>query len=142
MAEAVAATAAIVQFVDVAVRLSFYLSHLCSEVRNVPQRFHRLQIDLRQQIEVAQHINPRHLPDSATNVGSSTFDEFLLGYIALVDELCKTLEQLIPNKNDGIFRRGWSGFCSVKKKEEVLQMCDDLEQKKTTMWMWLSAANM
>ena len=97
MAEIVATAAAVVQFVDVAVRLSSHLGRLCSEVRNVPHRFRRLQEGLRQQIEVAQHIQAHYLPAFATAVSSSTFDAPLLEYITLADELYKSLDKVLAN---------------------------------------------
>ncbi|KAF2684908.1 hypothetical protein K458DRAFT_388606 [Lentithecium fluviatile CBS 122367] len=106
MAEIVALTAAIVQFVDVAVRLSSHLGRLCSDVRNVPDRFDRLRSDLSQQIEIAQLIQKNHLPDLAATVASPTFDGFLLEYIALAEELFKTLDKLLAKKDDGLLQRG------------------------------------
>ena len=140
MAEAVAATAAIIQFVDVAIRLSSHLGHLCSEVRNVPHLFARLQADLKQQLEVAQVLKSNFLPHFSATVVSTTFDESLLEYIALVGELCKTLEKILSRKDDRLLQRTWVGFCSMRKKDEMLQICTLLEQKKSVMSLWLSAA--
>lgn len=142
MAEAVAAAAAIIQFLDVAVRLSSHLNHLCSDVRNVPHRFQRLQVDLGQQIKIAEHIKTHCLPSFATPATPSTFDAPLQEYIKLADELSKTLDKLLTNKSDGLLQRGWNGFRSVQKKEEVLQICDRLEQMKSTLSLWLSAENL
>ncbi|KAF2197110.1 hypothetical protein GQ43DRAFT_223224 [Delitschia confertaspora ATCC 74209] len=142
MVEVVGTAAAILQFVDVAVRLSSGLHHLCSEVRNVPRRFHRLQVDLRQQIDVAQHIKTHYLPTFSTTVASSTFDAPLLEYISLADELCNTIDKLLANRSDGLLQRGWVGICSMRKKDEVIQICDRLEHMKITLSMWLSAANL
>lgn len=141
MAE-IAAAAAIVQFIDVGARLTSHLVHLCSEVRNVPDRFYRLQLDLRQQVEVAKHIKAHCQPDFATTVASPTFDAQLFEYIALADDLCKKLDKILANRNDGLLQRGWSSLCSVRKKEDVLRICERLEQMKSTLSMWLSAANL
>ncbi|KAI4948215.1 hypothetical protein J4E91_006209 [Alternaria rosae] len=142
MAEVVGAVAAVVQFVDVALRLSSCLERFCSDVRNVPRRFLQLQADLRQQIEIAQHIRNRQSPSFATTVSSSTFDTPLVEYIDLAEELCKRLEALLARKNDGVFQRGWGAICSVRKKEEVESICDRLEQKKSILSLWLEAANL
>ncbi|KAI4657051.1 uncharacterized protein J4E79_007667 [Alternaria viburni] len=142
MAEVVGAAAAVVQFVDVALRLSSCLERFCSDVRNVPRRFLQLQTDLRQQIEIAQQIQNHRLPGFATAVASSTFDTPLAEYVDLAEELCKTLEDLLGRKNDGALRRGWDAICSVRKKEEVANICDRLEQKKSTLSLWLEAANL
>ncbi|KAI5379167.1 hypothetical protein J4E82_002154 [Alternaria postmessia] len=117
MAEVVGTVAAVVQFVD-------------------------LQIDLRQQIEIAQHIQNDHIPSFATTVSYSTLDAPLLEYVSLADELSKTLERLLTRKNDGMLQRGWSGICSLRKKEEVANICDRLEQKRSILSMWLNAANL
>ncbi|CAN9101984.1 unnamed protein product [Alternaria alternata] len=142
MAEVVGAVAAVVQFVDVALRLSSCLERFCSDVRNVPRRFLQLQIDLRQQIEIAQHIQNDHVPGFATTVSSSTLDAPLLEYTSLAEELSKTLEGLLSRKNDGMLQRGWSGICSLRKKEEVANICDRLEQKRSILSVWLNAANL
>ena len=136
------AVAAVVQFVDVALRLSSCLERFCSDVRNVPRRFLQLQNDLRQQIEIAQQIQNHHLPGFATTISSSKFDTPLIEYIDLAEELRKTLEALLARKSDGVFQRGWDAICSVRKKEEVASICDRLEQKKSTLSLWLEAANL
>ena len=142
MAEVVGTVAAVVQFVDVALRLSSCLERFCSDVRNVPRRFLQLQIDLRQQIEIAQHIQNDHVPGFATTVSSLTLDAPLLEYTSLAEELSKTLEGLLSRKNDGMLQRGWSGICSLRKKEEVANICDRLEQKRSILSVWLNAANL
>jgi hypothetical protein len=142
MAEIVAATAAIVQFADVAFRLTTHLGHLCSEVRHVPDRFRRLQSDLLQQVELAKLIQANCLPEFAATVASSTVDAFLLEYIGLINDLGRTLEKLLAKKDNGPLRRVWSGFCSARKKEDVERICERLEEKKSTLTMWLSAANL
>ncbi|CAN9255692.1 unnamed protein product [Alternaria alternata] len=142
MAEVVGTVAAVVQFVDVALRLSSCLERFCSDVRSVPRRFLQLQIDLRQQIEIAQHIQNDHVPGFATTVSSLTLDAPLLEYTSLAEELSKTLEGLLSRKNDGMLQRGWSGICSLRKKEEVANICDRLEQKRSILSVWLNAANL
>jgi hypothetical protein len=141
MAEVIGATAAVVQFVDVALRLSSCLEHFCSDVRNVPRRFLQLQTDLHQQIEIAQHIQNDHVPGFATTASSLALDTPLLEYIGLAEELNKTLGGLLARKNDGVLQRGWSGICSLRKKEEVAHICDRLEQKRSILSLWLNAAN-
>ena len=142
MAEVVGTVAAVVQFVDVALRLSSCLERFCSDVRSVPRRFLQLQIDLRQQIEIAQHIQNDHVPGFATTVSSLTLDAPLLEYTSLAEELSKTLEGLLSRKNDGMLQRGWSGICSLRKKDEVANICDRLEQKRSILSVWLNAANL
>lgn len=142
MAEVVGAVSSIVQFVDVAVRLSSCLSRLCSDIRNVPQRFHQLRIDLDQQLEVAQEIQAHGLPSFESMVTSSTFDRSLLEYITLADELRKTLDELLATSTDGLLSRSWHGLRSVRRKEHILHLCDRLEQKKGTLSLWLGAANL
>ena len=142
MAEIFGAVASVVQFIDVTVRLSSCLSRLCSDVRNVPQRFHQLRIDLDQQLEVAQEIRAHHLPNFVSMMASTAFDTPLLEYIALADELRKTLDELLATSTDGLFPRSWHGIRSVRRKEDILHLCDRLEQKKSTLSLWMSAANL
>ncbi|KAI0610754.1 hypothetical protein TUN199_04565 [Pyrenophora tritici-repentis] len=139
MAEAIGAAAAVLQFLDVALRLKSCLDRFCSDVRNVPRRFLQLQADLRQQSDLAKHIQTQ-LPPQA--VASSTPNGPLPDYIAIANELCTTLETLIPKQNDVPLKRRWSNICSAKKKDEVKSICVRLEQKKSTILMWLSAENL
>ena len=142
MAETISAIAGIVQFIDVAVRLSSGLSRLCSDIRDVPQLFHQLRIDLVQQLQVAQEIRTHHLPTFASTVASSTFDSPLLDYIALAEQLHRTLDELLAISAGRPFLRSWHNLRSVRKKENILRLCDHLEQKKNTLSLWLSAANL
>ena len=142
MAEVIGAVAGIVQFLDVAVRLSSSLGRLCSDVRNVPQRFHQLRIDLDQQLHIIQEIRAHHLPTFISVVTSPTFETFLLEYIALANELCKTLDELAVPATDGLLLRNWHNFRSVRKKDDVLHLCDRLEQGRSNLSLWLNAANL
>lgn len=142
MAEIVATAAAIVQFVDVTIRLSSGLGRLCSDVRNVPRRLYHLQVDIRQQVEVVQYIQTHYLSTFPATATSPTFDAPLLEYIALADELCKTLDMLHADRTNGLLKRGWSSLCSLRRKEELFQMCDRLEQRKSTLSMWICAATL
>ena len=65
--------------------MSSDLNRLCTDVRNVPQDFHRLWIDLRHQLEIAQEIQAHYLPTFATAVESSAFDMPLIKYITIAD---------------------------------------------------------
>ncbi|CAA9961930.1 Arp Ankyrin repeat [Pyrenophora teres f. maculata] len=139
MAEAIGTAAAILQFLDVALRLTSCLDRFCSDVRNVPLRYRQLQTDLRQQSDLAKQIQTQ-LPPQA--VAFPTLNAPLLEYSTIADELCKTLETLLPKQNDGLLQRGWSSICSLRKKQEVESICDRLEQKKSTVSIWLNAANL
>ena len=142
MAEIIGVVSSIVQFLDVAVRLSSRLSHLCSDVQNVPQRFHLLRIDLDQQLQVAQELRAHYLPTFESIGTSPIFDIFLLEYIASADELRKILDELLTPDTDGLLMQNWHGISSVRKKEDIFHLCDRLEQKKSTLSLWLSVANM
>ena len=142
MTAVIGAVASIVQFLDVAVRLSSCLSRLCSDVRNVPQRFHQLRIDLDQQLHVTREIRAHNLPNFVSMVTLPMFDDFLLEYITIADELRKTLDDLVVPDTDGLFLRSWHSLGSVRKKEDILHLCDRLEQRKSNISLWLSAANL
>ena len=142
MGEVIGAVASLVQFLDVAVRLSSRFGRLCSDVRNVPQRFHQLRKDLNQQLHVTQEIRDHHLPTFISMVTLPEFDAFLLEYIPLANELCKALDELFVPDTDGLFQRSWRSLRSVRKKEEIRHLCDRLEQRKSNLSLWLSAANL
>lgn len=68
MAEALGISAAVVQFLDIAVRLSVNINWLCSELRDVPQWLHRFKLDLDQQVAIAQCVQSS---SSLANISSS-----------------------------------------------------------------------
>ena len=133
MAEVVGAVANIVQLLDVTIRLSSCLGRLCSDVRNMPQRFHQLRIDLNQKLHVIQEIRAYHLPTFISMVTLPMFDTFLLEYIAIADEHRKTLDELVVPDTEGLILRSWHSLRSVRKKEDVLHLCDRLEQRKSNL---------
>ena len=141
MAE-IGAVASIVQFVDVAVRLSSHLNRVCCEMRNVPKRFQQLRKDLDEQLGVAREIQDHHLHALVSTTTSPVFDTLLIEYIALADELCDTLDKLLITGADGLFLRNWRSLCSVRKKEVIFNLCDRLERKKSTLSQWLNAVNL
>ena len=136
------AVASIVQFVDVAVRLSSGLNRICSDVRNVPKRFQQLRKDLDEQLEVAREIQNHHLHALVSTTTSPVFDTLLIEYIALADELCDTLDKLLNTGAGGLFLRNWRSLRSIRKKEVIFNLCDRLERKKSTLSQWLNAANL
>lgn len=142
MAEVIGIVSGIVQFIDVTVRLSSGLNRLCSDVRHVPERFHQLRIDLDRQLEIAQEVQAHYLPGLVPIVASSTFDQSLLEYVVLAEELRKTLEELLVSNTNGPVKRTWHRLRSVRRKEDILHLCDRLEQKKSTLSLWLGAANL
>ena len=142
MAEIVGVVAGIVQFVDVAVRLSSCLSRVCSDIRNVPGRLDQLRTDLDRQLEIAQEVQSHHLLTLVPMAASSAFDQSLLEYIVLAEELHKTLEELLASNTKGRLKRSWDRLRSVRKKEDILHQCERLEQKKGTLSLWLGAANL
>jgi hypothetical protein len=140
--EAVASAAAVVQFLDVAFRLSSALDKLYSDVRHVPERFQLLHTDLQQQIAVARVVEAYQQRGSAISLASSTFEASLLAYIADAEHLCTTLVRLLSGQKDGRIRRVWKSLCATRKQEEIEQLCDRLERHKSTLTLWLGGANL
>ncbi|PSN66213.1 hypothetical protein BS50DRAFT_410010 [Corynespora cassiicola Philippines] len=142
MAEVVGVFAAVVQLVDVTARLSSTVNRFCSDVRNLPDRLHLLKEDVRQQAEIARNVQAHCVPAFAVTLSSPTFDAILHEYIAVADELCKKLDELLSKKGHDIIRRAWNVICSKQQREDVLEQCERLEKQKTMLSMWLNANNL
>jgi hypothetical protein len=142
MAEAVATAAAVLQFLDVAVRLSSVLVKLYSDVRDVPERFRVLNTDLQQQITLVKDLQTNQVPAVAALVASPAFEALLQQYVTTADDLCTTLKKLLGGPNDGRLQRAWNGLCATRKKAEITGLCDRLEQHKSALAVWLGGANL
>ena len=142
MAEIVGVVTGIVQFIDVAVRLSSCLSRICADISNVPERLHQLRNDLDCQLEVAQEIQAHRSLSLVPMAPSSAFDQSLLEYIALADDLRGTLEELLASNSKSRLKRSWHHLHFMREKEEIYHQCDRLEQKKSNLSLWLGAAKL
>jgi hypothetical protein len=147
MADALAISAAVVQFLDVAIRLALQLSSLYKEVQDVPGKVRRLQVDTDQQIAIARHVQSTHATfwngSSPTTTVSMSIDQPLADYIATMEDLVEVVKTL-NKKPDGasVIRRSWGALRATQKCKEAIALCDTLEKKKSNITMWLSTANM
>lgn len=139
MAEALGVSAAVVQFVDIGLRLCLRLHSFCSEVRDVPQKLNALQDHLKQQIEVASSIQNSVLGASVLVDDSS---EALLKSILedqrrVMEHLFNLLESVTNKSGDNILRRSWNGIRAIDKKKDIESACDQLEAKMRLLSSWL-----
>lgn len=145
MADALAISAAVVQFLDIAIRLTLQLSSLYKEVRDVPEKLQRLKTDLDQQIAIAKYVESSHASfwngSAATSAGSVPLDQPLADYIVVMEQLLGTV-QMIAKPDAGIVHRSWNALRATQKCKEAITLCDALERKKSNIIMWLSTANM
>ncbi|KAF3018437.1 hypothetical protein E8E14_005247 [Neopestalotiopsis sp. 37M] len=145
MADALAISAAVVQFLDVAVRLTLQLSSLYKEVQNVPEKLRRLQVDIDQQITIAKYVQSTHAifwhDSPPTSAISMPIDQSLADYITIMEQLLEVMKIIIMPNDTGIIRRSWSALRATQKCKEAITLCDALEKKKSNITMWLSTAN-
>lgn len=146
MADALAISAAVVQFLDVAVRLTLQLSSLYKEVQSVPEKLRRLQVDIDQQITIAKYVQSTHAifwhDSPPTSAISMPIDQSLADYITIMEQLLEVMKIIIMPNDTGIIRRSWSALRATQKCKEAITLCDALEKKKSNITMWLSTANM
>lgn len=145
MADALAISAAVVQFLDIAIKLTLKLSSLYKEVRDVPEKLQRLQLDLDQQIAIAKYVESSHASfwngPPATSSGSMPLDQPLADYVATMKQLLDAVHTIMKPEA-GIVRRSWNALRATQKCKEAITLCDALERKKSNIIMWLSTANM
>lgn len=143
MAEALGITAAVVQFLDIGLRLTLKIRSFSSEVHDVPRKLNVVRDHVTQHIEVASSIQ--------TSITSSTLSldpssEALLKTI-LDDQrremelLLKLLESVTNKADDGLLRRGWNGIQAIDKKKDIESACDRIEAKGNLISLWLGNTN-
>ena len=135
MAE-VAIVASAIQFIDVGGRLLLGLSQICSKVHHVPEKIEKSRATLQHLLVVAEVVKSNHVSSYA---GSQAV-EFNLACsecIKLIKEFASLLNGLTAATNDGPFRRTWKAIVAIKKEKEILDICERLEQYKTTLSLWL-----
>lgn len=144
MAEVLGISAAVVQFLDVGLRLCLKIHSLSNAVRDVPQKLKVLRSHLMQQVEVAKHIQTVIVGSSVSLNDSS---EALLK--ALLDDQAQTMDLLlnlldsVSNKaDDGFLRRTWNGIQAVEKRKAIESACDQVESKVNLLSLWLGNTNL
>lgn len=144
MAEALGISAALVQFVDIGLRLCLKLHSLCSEVRDVPHKLVILEIHVKQQTEVASRIQASILQGS---VALNDDSEALLAKI--LEDQRQSMESLIDlissvtnQPGDGILHRGWNGIRAIDKKRKMESICEQIQAKADLLSSWLANANL
>jgi hypothetical protein len=137
MAEILGISAAVVQFLDIAVRLSLKLGSVYKDLQDVPCELQRLKGDIDQQINVARYIQSSHAPFWASlqsnSAVASSVDETLTGYMALMDELLDILKSVANKDDTGPVRRSWNAVRAVHKHRSILAICENLEKKKSSV---------
>ncbi|TGO56095.1 hypothetical protein BCON_0082g00070 [Botryotinia convoluta] len=142
MAEAIGLAAAIVQFVDIGLRAYLKLDQFCTDIRDAPQIIQNLQVDLRQQLDIAENIHINHHAILQSITSADQIEILLIHYIDQIRNLEGLLNVITNQKTDRSWRRGWKGIQMAKKKEEIMAVCGRLERHKTSISMWLTETNL
>ena len=58
-----------------------------------------------------------------------------------MDRVVSIIQSVSSEKDAGALRRSWNAVRAVHKQSEIMLLCDHLEQKKSTISLWLSNAN-
>jgi hypothetical protein len=145
MADILAISAAVVQFLDIAVRVSMELSSLYSDLRDVPGELRRLKLGIDQQIAIAKYIQSSHATFQSDSPGTSTstapINQTLADYMLAMDELASLLQSIRSEDGSGPLRRSWNAIRAVHKRKDVLLICKRLEHEKSSILLWLSNVN-
>lgn len=144
MAEVLGITAALVQFLDIGLRLSLKIRSLSSEIRDVPQKLDVVRGHVTQHIEIASSIQTSIINSSLSLNPSS---EALLKTILdeqrkQMEVLLQLLDSLTNKSDDGLLRRGWNGIQAIDKKKEIESACDRIEVKGNLISLWLGNTNL
>ena len=135
MAE-VGIAASIIQFIDVGGRSLIGLSRLCSTLRHVPQTIENSQTTLNHLLAIAKIVKSNHLTLHAGRQAVE-FNSVCSDCIKLAKDLESLLNSLTVAVYDGPLRRAWKTVVAAKKEKEILEICERLEQYKTTLSLWL-----
>ncbi|KAL1635247.1 hypothetical protein SLS58_010323 [Diplodia intermedia] len=146
MAEVVGIVAGAVQFLDVGSRVLISLSRFCSDLQHVPRKIKRVRRQLEQTLQLVESIKS---DVDAPNTGSGTT---LSGIISqpdvdyakgLLDDAAAHVAELqvLLNKltvtGDGFVRKAWRAVVAVKKEEEILSKCSDIETTTGLLQTWM-----
>ena len=134
--------AAVVQFIDVGLRLSTRLTGFCADFRDAPQQIQRLNIEIKQQLKIAQDIKKATQVVSSEIQGLATFEHPHQDYMNLASKLQSLVEGLEKMDRDGILHRSWKNLRFVRQKNEIIDICETLCRKESSMMMWLVSINM
>lgn len=135
MAE-VGIAASTIQFIDVGGRSLIGLSPLCSTLRHVPQTIENSQTTLNHLLAIAKIVKSNHLTLYAGRQAVE-FNSMCSDCIKLAKDLESLLNSLTVAVYDGSLRRAWKTVVAAKKEKEILEICERLEQYKTTLSLWL-----
>ncbi|KAI0802918.1 hypothetical protein GGR55DRAFT_403769 [Xylaria sp. FL0064] len=145
MVDVLTVSAAVVQFLDVAIRLSGKLGSLYTDLRDVPAELQNLKLDIDQQIEIARYIQSSHATFSnvpqASSIAIPSIDQTLASYISLMEQLIELLQSVIKD-NARIAHRSWNAIRAVHKRKDIITTCASLERKKSSGNLWLSNAKL
>lgn len=140
MAEALAISAAVVQFLDIGLRLSIKLGELVSELKDAPDFLRGLKSALDRQILMAQRIRSTHpifTNSSATCLDTVTLvDDALAEYLHMMEQLVGIIQSVCNEQHDGPFRKSWNAIRSIHKRKEIEHVCTQLQRQESTMTLW------
>ncbi|OTB10236.1 hypothetical protein K445DRAFT_27822 [Daldinia sp. EC12] len=143
MAEALSIAAAGVQFVDVAIRLSEKPSWVYSEVRGAPERPHDLKVNLDQQIKLVEKISQTQLDVQTTLVDNGDeITAILVKYKDVIQNLLELLQSLLGHTDKNILRKGWGVILTLHKRNDILLLCDQIEEQRDLVLLWHSNINL
>lgn len=144
MADPLSISAAVVQFLQITIRLCLKLHSFCAEMYDLPERLGSLESDLKQQIQVADDIQglvsgtPPALNSSSINSLQAILDD----YSRKMEHLLRILNSVSNESHDGFLKRSWNALRALDKKNAMLLCCDQLAQKRSLLSIWLGKANM
>ncbi|KAI1271889.1 hypothetical protein F5Y07DRAFT_327944 [Xylaria sp. FL0933] len=146
MADILMISATVVQFLDVAIRLSGKLGGLYIDLRDVPAELQSLKLDIDQQIDIARCIQSSHATflnaPHANSIATTSIDQTLASYVSLMERLIELLQSVTNKDNARIAQRSWNAVRAVHKRKEIMTICANLERKKSTVGLWLSNAKL
>ena len=150
-AEAIGLAAAAIQFADVGWRAALALSHLFSDLRQVPVKMRSAKRELELLLTFVETLK------SDLGLATSGSTSMLNGYITSTQctsalslfeeckdqaqELERILTQLAPNTHRGM-KRAWRMVVSVKMEHEIMSRCVRLESLKMSINMWYGHVNL
>lgn len=146
MAEVVGIVAGAVQFLDVGARVLVGLSRFCSDLQHVPRKIKRVRQQLEQTLRLVESIKS---DVEAPNTGPGTTLSGMIpqsqateGKALLVDATARVKELLalldkLSLTGDGFIKKAWRSVVAVKKEEEILSKCKDIEAISCSLQTWM-----
>ena len=131
--EALSATAAILQILDITIRTL----DVVSKFKDAPKTIRNLTIQATQLCQIVQALQA----NPALDPSSTPLADVLRSCLDDVREIRALLDKLASNPHDGTVEKSWKSIMRLVKEKDIGAMCATIEGHKSTLSLCLESNN-